>query len=676
MSKQESKRIWNTRDYLRACSLVFLLLICTLSLAQGGTWKTSLGSIVYSTSLSSDGTTAVVGTRTDGVRAYDQNGQLRWEFFPQSTVWGVSTTEDGSRTAVASEDRHIYLLDENGQELWTFRSSRIFQDVAISRTGSNVFAVDEGKTAYFLKGETGQVLWQTTLRDTSDAIAIYGGDTVRVLVGTRGAQVLLFNTDGEQLWRNQVGQDVVSLAVNRNGAKVVAASLDGTITMLNGANSDILWQISLPNPVNCTARNRFDCLNVDLSGDGSRVLVGNKNAQLYLLEGETGRVLQTHRFKDSFSAVALSSDGEYWLTGDTVGLVYATTTTQAARALQQKRQQLLRTVLLSLAALVLALTFFILWVKRSPTGANFWKHAINPVQKLGYELWRARISYFLLIPTFSLLIIFNYYPAFSGLYHSFTDWTPGVETTWVGLKQVRAMFDSPYFWVGMKNALILVIAALLKLLFPLLVAELIFSIQRSSLQYVLRSLFIIPLVLPSVVGILLWANIYDPNIGLLNQTLNSLGLDHLTRSWLGDRSTAMAAIVAIGFPWINPFALLIFYGGLITIPKELFDAAKVDGANWLRRILRIDLPLLMSQIKLLVILAFIGSVQEFQLIFLTTAGGPGNATYTPALELYYNATRFNKFGLASAMGTFLFLIILLGTIVNLKAVRSQTEYQA
>jgi raffinose/stachyose/melibiose transport system permease protein len=84
----------------------------------------------------------------------------------------------------------------------------------------------------------------------------------------------------------------------------------------------------------------------------------------------------------------------------------------------------------------------------------------------------------------------------------------------------------------------------------------------------------------------------------------------------------------------------------------------------------------MSQIKLLLILAFIGSVQEFQLIFLTTGGGPGNVTYTPALELYYNATRFSNFGLASAMGTFLFLIILGGTIINLRYVRSQTEYEA
>jgi len=90
----------------------------------------------------------------------------------------------------------------------------------------------------------------------------------------------------------------------------------------------------------------------------------------------------------------------------------------------------------------------------------------------------------------------------------------------------------------------------------------------------------------------------------------------------------------------------------------------------------IDLPLLMGQIKLLLVLGFIGGMQEFSIVFLTTEGGPYNATYTPALELYYQAMRFNNFGLASAIGTVLFLVIMVGTIINLKFVRSATEFQA
>jgi ABC-type sugar transport system permease subunit len=328
--------------------------------------------------------------------------------------------------------------------------------------------------------------------------------------------------------------------------------------------------------------------------------------------------------------------------------------------------------------LLIALVAVGTWIRRTQSGHQFWAVRLAPVRRFWWLTWRSRISYFLLLPTIILLIMFNYYPALSGLYHSFTVWKPGVETTWVGLQQFQAMLNSPYFWIGVKNAIILVLAAFAKLAVPLLVAELIFHIRSGPLQYLVRTFFVIPLVVPGIVSILLWINIYDPNIGLLSQTLQAVGLGHLAPpgGWLGDKNTALPSIIAMGFPWISPFALLIFYGGLISISQELFDAAKVDGVTTLSRFWRIDLPLLMSQVKLLLILAFIGSVQEFQSIFLTTGGGPGDVTYTPSLELYYQATRFNNFGLASAMGTVLFLVILVGTILNLRYVRSQTEYEA
>ncbi|MBV7328516.1 PQQ-binding-like beta-propeller repeat protein [Chloroflexi bacterium TSY] len=673
---------WRT-SVTRACKILLcclVLLLFTASAftvrAQDGQWEEAVGSVIYSTALSGDGSIQVVGTRTDGVRAYHAQGNLLWEFFPESTVWGIDTSEDGQWTAVASEDRHLYLLDGEGQEVWSYRSSRIFLDVAISRDGSRIFAVDEGRTAYFLDRENGEPIWTATLRDISDTVAIYGSETIRPLVGTRGAQVNLYSPDGQQLWSAQLDQDLVSIDVNRNGAKVIAGTLDGKVTLINGATSEILWQIDLPTPPRCTARNRSNCLNVSIAGDGGRVLVGTKNGDLYLLNGADGNVLQQYSLDGIPSSVAIALDGEAWLVGTTEGVVLSTSTSEAtavSQALQASRRNLFIGIL-SIGGLVIAI--LALWIRRTDGGQAAWISVSTPVRDVGVQMWRSRISYILLLPTFIFLFVFNYYPAASGLYHSFTEWKPGIETTWVGLGQFREMFDSPYFWGGMQNALILVLAACIKLLFPLIVAELIFNVWHSALQYVLRTLFIVPLVLPSVVGILLWVNIYDPNIGLLNKSLEALGLEQLTRVWLGDRNTAMGSIVAIGFPWINPFALLIFYGGLISIPKELFDAAKVDGANWWRRIIRIDLPLLMSQTKLLLILAFIGSMQEFQLIFLTTAGGPGSSTYTPALELYYNATRFTNFGLASAMGTFLFLIILVGTMINLRYIRSQTEYEA
>ena len=142
--------------------------------------------------------------------------------------------------------------------------------------------------------------------------------------------------------------------------------------------------------------------------------------------------------------------------------------------------------------------------------------------------------------------------------------------------------------------------------------------------------------------------------------------------WYGDSTVALLSVIFIGFPWVDPFALLVFYGGLIAIPNEVFDAAKVDGANVLQRFLKIDIPLLFGQLKLLTILMFIEMVQAFEIVFLTTGGGPGSATYTPALELYFMATRLNKLGVASAIGIILFTIILTFTIIGLRSKKFKT----
>ncbi|MBZ0296157.1 MAG: PQQ-binding-like beta-propeller repeat protein [Anaerolineae bacterium] len=668
-----SKYVTSARVLLVALLLVLLALPLTV-LAQDDTWDASLGDIVYGTALSEDGTIQIVGSRNNRVAAYDQQGNLLWEFAPQGTVWGVDTSADGQYTAVASEDRNVYLLNAEGEQLWAYRDTRIFLDVAISADGSRIAAVDESRQLFYFDRETGEPMWTYGLENIADSIAIYGSSKIRPLAGTRDSVVSLFSPEGSRLWRAQLSDDVTGIAVTSNGAQVVAATLDGQITLINGANADIIWQITPPDQGRCTSRS--NCLTVDMAADGSRVLVGSRSGEVFLLDSADGSVIQRSNFGEPISSLAISADGQTWLIGTRGGAVHATTT-EAAAAAYAIAQTNRRNLMIGIpAALLLLLAIGAVWVNRTTSGAHFWNVTSRPVRRTLVSMWRSRVSYFLIIPTIILLLIFNYYPAASGLYHSFTEWNPGIETTWVGLDQFGAMVNSQYFWIGMKNAVLLAVAAFVKLAVPLLVAELIFHIRSNFMQYAVRTLFIIPLVVPSVVGVLLWVNIYDPNIGLLNETLRGLGLDQLTRTWLGDRSTAMPALIAIGFPWISPFALLIFYGGLITIPQELFDAAKVDGATWWNRFIRIDIPMIMSQIKLLLILAFIGSIQEFQLIFLTTGGGPGNVTYTPALELYYTATRFTNFGLASAMGTFLFLIILGGTIINLRYVRSQTEYEA
>ncbi len=659
--------------------LFFLLLILSIACfpgliwgttpvwAQPASWETEVGDVVYGVALSADGSVQVVGSRNNQVVAFDSAGKQLWKFHPKGTVWGVAVSGDGAWTAVASEDRRVYLLDAQGQPVWQYRGAFIFLDVAIARDGSLVAAVAEDRNVYAFDRTTGELLWQYALPNIADTVAIYGTGTVRVLAGTRDSQVHLFSSDGVELWRAQLADAVKGVAAVRSGALVVAGTQDGAVTLLNGATADVLWQTQLSDRVNAIA----------ITDDGGLILVGTREGRLYVLNGEDGSVQQTHDMGSAVESVAVSPDGRYFMAGMRAGrAVFQDMATARARFVA--RQRLLTGVRVGIPLILLGLLVgLIVWIRVTPSGRTFWEVKAAPGRHLAAEMWRSRVSYLFLLPTIALLLVFNYYPAFSGLYHAFTVWKPGVETRWVGLQQFRFLLNDQYFWVGIKNAVILVITGYIKTFtVPLLVAELIFHLRNKTVQYGLRSLFVIPLVVPGVVGILLWVNIYDPNIGLLNQTLRALGLEQLTRVWLGDEKVALWSIIAIGFPWVSPFALLIFYGGLISIPQELFDAVKVDGASTWTRFWRLDLPLLMSQIKLLLILGFIGGIQEFQLIFLTTGGGPGNVTYTPALELYYQAVRFNNFGLASAIGAVLFVVILGGTIINMRYVQSAVEYQA
>ncbi|MDI6782492.1 MAG: sugar ABC transporter permease [bacterium] len=290
---------------------------------------------------------------------------------------------------------------------------------------------------------------------------------------------------------------------------------------------------------------------------------------------------------------------------------------------------------------------------------------------------QSRVAYFLLLPTIVLLAIFNYYPAFSGLYHAFTVWDPGIKSRFVGFNNFVQLARDEFFRVSIQNQLLLLIANILKtLIVPLFVAECIMHLRSTRTQHWFRTAFLLPMIVPGMVGILLWGAIYDPNIGLINNFLQLVHLDSLCRNWLGDFDTALWAIVGLGFPWVGGIAMLIYLAGLMAIPSEIYDATKVDGATVLRRFFHIDLPLVRGQIKLLLILTIIGTLQDFGAIYVLTGGGPGLATHVPALHLFYQAFRFNKFGYAASIGFLLFLVMLTCTILNMKFFKSSVEFEA
>lgn len=298
-------------------------------------------------------------------------------------------------------------------------------------------------------------------------------------------------------------------------------------------------------------------------------------------------------------------------------------------------------------------------------------------RSLWQRIWLARAGYLLILPMFLVMIVFVYYPPLSGLYHAFFAWNPTGSSPFVGLDNFRAIFHDPHFGPEVANMLILLVGSLLAGVIPsLVVAELIFALRNATARYVYRFLFLIPVVVPLVVSQLLWTFFYDPNIGPIDSFLRAVGLGGLARDWLGDFSTALYALIFVGFPWVGGVSVLIWLSGLMNIPNEVVEAAAMDGTTGVRRIWFIDLPLLMSQIRYFLVLGMIGGLGAFQLQLVMTnpPGGPGYQTDVPSLEMYLQAFENDRFGIAAAYGVLLFLVGLLLAVLMMRITRtSQTE---
>lgn len=297
------------------------------------------------------------------------------------------------------------------------------------------------------------------------------------------------------------------------------------------------------------------------------------------------------------------------------------------------------------------------------------------------EIWHKKHWYLFLLPTFVSLLIFQYYPPLSALYHAFFRWD-GVTKHFVGLAHFRYMFTEDWrFLASIPNVFILMVVKTIfvsRLFMPILVAELIYNIKRPRWAYTYRLLLVIPMVVPMMVILYLWEFIFEPNFGLANSLLGATGLEKLQSGWFSNPKMALNTFLLVNFPWIagggTGLAPLIYLAGLLGIPDAIVDAARIDGATGLRRIWHVDLPLIMGQIKAMVILGIIGRLQGYAPQLIITDGGPGVATLVPGLHMYKQAFMYAKMGYGSAIGLVLFLLILLLTFVSMKYLRSSVEY--
>jgi raffinose/stachyose/melibiose transport system permease protein len=285
--------------------------------------------------------------------------------------------------------------------------------------------------------------------------------------------------------------------------------------------------------------------------------------------------------------------------------------------------------------------------------------------------WRV---YLALVPLFATLAVFAYYPAASGIWHSFYEWRPGFESPFVGLENYLTMLGDDLWWRSFRNlGFIFVFGVTVAWALPLLAAELVISLESRRAQFVFRTLLIAPMAFPGVVTVLIWAAMYEPNNGVINRVLRTVGLGFLEQNWVGDPNFALLALLFIGFPFVAGLPFLVFLTTLQNVPTEVFEAAALDGCGRFRRFWAIDLPLMAGQVKLLVFLATIGVLQYGFAAYLVTGGGPDNATQVPVLWMLAVAFEGSDWGYAATLSTTLFVLTILLSIIIVFVRRKDTS---
>jgi raffinose/stachyose/melibiose transport system permease protein len=216
--------------------------------------------------------------------------------------------------------------------------------------------------------------------------------------------------------------------------------------------------------------------------------------------------------------------------------------------------------------------------------------------------------------------------------------------------------------------LVFLVANCVKFLPTVLVAVVLFHLASARAQYLFRVLFILPMAIPGMVGVLIWKYFYRMDGGVLNTVLLNLNVIRAPVNWLGTEDTVVPALLFIGFPWVSTIGVLILLAGLQNIDQSVFEAALMDGCGVWRRFWNIEMPLVAGQIKLNVVLITIGTIQDFWLPLVLTRGGPNQASMLPGLWMYQSAFSHGKMGYAAALGVAMFLVILTLTWLNMRLI--------
>ena len=243
----------------------------------------------------------------------------------------------------------------------------------------------------------------------------------------------------------------------------------------------------------------------------------------------------------------------------------------------------------------------------------------------------------------------------------------------VGLANYLDVMRTEGFGIAVRNSIVFTFVSVL-LQFVIGMPLAILLNKELPGRGIARGLALVPWMIPAVVAALTWVWMLDGSLGIINAILVKLGVTHNYHYWLSDVRTALAAVTVINIWKGIPFNLVVLLAGLQAIPKPLYEAAAMDGASGLKSFWYVTLPLLRPQISVLVILGTIWTFRNFDLIFITTGGGPVHATEILATLAYKYSFDFLQMGKGSAVANIMFLILMLITVLYAKLLETDTRF--
>jgi raffinose/stachyose/melibiose transport system permease protein len=270
----------------------------------------------------------------------------------------------------------------------------------------------------------------------------------------------------------------------------------------------------------------------------------------------------------------------------------------------------------------------------------------------------ATIGGLFVMPALVMYAVFVLLPLILSLYYSFFKWNGITPMTWVGLKNYRTVFEVPDLLATIFNAFKLVLFfSIIPVGLGLIVASVIQRVGSGRFGSLTRTVLFLPQVIPLVAAGIIWGWLLALP-GLINEVLTAVGLESFTRAWLGDFTWALPSVGMIGVWVLLGFCTVLLSTGITKIDPALYESARIDGANWFNEFISITVPLLKYEIGVCLTVTVINALSAFDIVYVSTAGGPGNSTAVPGVKIYILAFTEQRIGLASALAVLLMILVL------------------